>query len=160
MIQEPAGQPGYVMYAPQPVRRPGFPVWALVVVVGVIFVTLVAGAGAAVWLLTGGAGGGSALSAGTTALQKARDTCGGAGIVVADEGRTLTIDTQGEDEYTGASFTQAECVFTAIEMPTSVHAKVGNTRAMDGMVSADWDGYSASWNYHPDTGMNMVITGD
>jgi len=31
------------------------------------------------------------------------------------------------------------------------------TRALDGTQSDTWDGLQASWSYHPDSGINLLI---
>jgi hypothetical protein len=33
-----------------------------------------------------------------------------------------------------------------------------NTRALDGMQTASWGNYEASWTYHPDEGLDVVVT--
>jgi hypothetical protein len=123
-----------------------------------VLVLAIAGAGVA-FVLTS-SGGTGALPIGPTPLEKARDKCAksGSGVKVEDNGRTLTIDTQGEDDFSGATYAEYSCVIDALDVPGSVRAKIGATRALDGMVTAEWNGFSASWNYHPDAGINMVIS--
>lgn len=43
-------------------------------------------------------------------------------------------------------------------MPESVKAHMFATRALDGRQTDTWPGFSASWSYHPDDGMDLVIT--
>ena len=140
-----------------PFRR-GMPVWGWVVLTVAIVAMVVIGAGVAFAVLS--PGGTNALSFGPTPLEKAHDSCAknSDGVAVEDKGRTLTIDTEGQDEYSGASYSEFTCILDALQVPGSVRAKIGHTRAIDGMVSADWDGYSASWNYHPNEGVNIVIS--
>jgi hypothetical protein len=45
-------------------------------------------------------------------------------------------------------------------MPVSVSEQVWATRALDGRVQETWPGYTASWTYHPDSGLQMVIKAD
>jgi hypothetical protein len=52
----------------------------------------------------------------------------------------------------------AMCVLDEIDAPKSVLARLGNTRALDGMRDARWGAYAASWTYHPDDGLNLIIT--
>lgn len=40
---------------------------------------------------------------------------------------------------------------------TAVMQRIGNTRALDGTLTADGDGVSATWTYHPDDGLSLVI---
>lgn len=95
-----------------------------------------------------------------TELQVARDDCGASptDITVGDGGSTLLIDHQGEDETVGASFEDLVCVLAELGVSDSAIAQMGSTSAMDGRQSVSWDGYEASFTYHPDTGMDMIVT--
>jgi hypothetical protein len=31
------------------------------------------------------------------------------------------------------------------------------TRALDGRQQDTWGGYTASWSYHPDSGMELIV---
>jgi hypothetical protein len=33
-----------------------------------------------------------------------------------------------------------------------------STRALDGMQSATWSSYEVTWTYHPDDGLDLIIT--
>jgi hypothetical protein len=35
--------------------------------------------------------------------------------------------------------------------------EIDNTRALDGMQRDSWRKFKASWTYHPDDGLNIVI---
>ncbi len=66
----------------------------------------------------------------------------------------------GEDVNAEAVVTEyLRCVVGDADLgvPTRVVDQIASTRALDGMQSAEWDGYSAQWNYHPDNGMNLTI---
>lgn len=39
----------------------------------------------------------------------------------------------------------------------SIESKIGNTRALDGTLTASGEHASASWTYHPDDGLSIVI---
>lgn len=95
-----------------------------------------------------------------TVLETARATCapGSAHITVGDGGNTLLIDHQGEDETSGASIDDVVCVLFELGVPDSVVAQMEATRALDGRQSASWDGYAVSWAYHPDSGLDMIVT--
>ncbi|HEU5474873.1 MAG TPA: hypothetical protein VFV67_29870 [Actinophytocola sp.] len=75
---------------------------------------------------------------------------------IGDGGRTITLQGKGETSP-GLPWSQIECILDATRMPDSIRGRFGNTRAMDGMQTADWDKFSASWNYHPRSGVNLVI---
>jgi hypothetical protein len=76
---------------------------------------------------------------------------------VKDDGKTLIIDGKGEEDATGAALTAIGCVIERVEMPDSVIAQMEQTRALDGMRSGSWEGYEATWNYHPDSGLNLIV---
>lgn len=81
----------------------------------------------------------------------------GDGTTIADNGETFIIDATGDEDYTGISYDSVTCIFSAVTMPTAVQAHVGDTRALDGRQEDSWDGFTASWSYHPDQGIDMII---
>ncbi|MCY1145400.1 hypothetical protein OWR29_45990 [Actinoplanes sp. Pm04-4] len=92
-------------------------------------------------------------------LQQAQDTCDStrSGTEIADGGYTLTVDSRGEDDYTGLGYYDLDCVWTALQMPEAVKAHIGQTRALDGRQEDSWGSFTASWTYHPDAGVSMVV---
>ncbi|HEV8557030.1 MAG TPA: hypothetical protein VGR06_11620 [Actinophytocola sp.] len=93
-------------------------------------------------------------------LESVRQACGlsSSHAVIGDAGRTLTLDGEGKENASGLSWTDIECALDHTKMPESVRGRLTMTRALDGMQSASWDGYTATWNYHPDSGVNLIIT--
>lgn len=89
---------------------------------------------------------------------------------IRDEGYTVTIDTEGEEEFSGDSYADVVCMVDRTDVPDRVIARIETTRALDGTQDAEWSGtygakkkpvrYAAFWNYHPDTGMNLTISAD
>lgn len=77
-------------------------------------------------------------------------------IDVGDEGRSISMKSEGE-ESDGADLADMACVFSEIDTPDSVISRIDSTRALDGRQTADWGEYSASWGYHPDDGLDIVI---
>jgi hypothetical protein len=46
----------------------------------------------------------------------------------------------------------------ALGFSQSIEAKIGNTRAIDGMQTAQSpDGFTATWTFHPDDGLNVIV---
>lgn len=80
------------------------------------------------------------------------------GIVVADEGRSLTFDMKGNDDYSGERITDLTCVFAALDMPSAVVSHMDQTTSMDGRQSESWGDLTVSWSYHPDRGLDGVLT--
>lgn len=78
---------------------------------------------------------------------------------LADGDHTLVIDTAGEDYDSGTDdIADLACILGELGTPTSVTAKMDATRALDGMQSAQWHDFEASWTYHPANGLDLVIT--
>lgn len=78
-------------------------------------------------------------------------------ITVVDEGTALIITTEGTESY-GASINDMACVLTELDMPLNIINRLDTTRALDGTQTGSWAEYDASWNYHPDSGLNLTIT--
>jgi hypothetical protein len=92
-------------------------------------------------------------------LQKAASTCDdGTGTKLADGGRTLTVDGKGsEDILNGLGAGGLDCVLSTLQMPEAVRQQLMQTRALDGRQQATWDAFTASWSYHPDDGINLIV---
>jgi hypothetical protein len=71
-------------------------------------------------------------------------------LSLEDDGATIVIDTG--SEY-GDPFGM-DCVLTELGTPQSIQAEMGRTTALMG----EHEGLTFSWSYHPDNGVNMVIT--
>ncbi|MEH0934255.1 hypothetical protein [Micromonospora psammae] len=94
-----------------------------------------------------------------TSFAIAKERCGSAatiGAQLGDADKTLTLRGEG-NESGGLSYPTLECYWSALDMPDSVKAEVGATRALDGRQSGDWADIQASWSYHPDSGLQMVL---
>jgi hypothetical protein len=77
---------------------------------------------------------------------------------LADRGRTISFDTAGEeDSGVGDDIEDIACVLLALRAPSFVVTEIDNTRALDGMQRDHWRKFKASWTYHPDDGLNIVI---
>ena len=83
-------------------------------------------------------------------------------VELQDEGHTLTIDGEGGYRATlGASgLASQDIAFQILDelgAPDAVWAKMERTRALDGMEEATWDQFTATWTYHPDNGLDIII---
>lgn len=100
----------------------------------------------------------AASSAADARLSNAYEACTGQDaedtVELADNGNSIIIDTR--SEYT--SVAGMACVLNELETPESVLSSIGHTTAMMGSQSAENDGLNYSWSYHPDNGVNLVIT--
>src|SRR4051794_32768769 len=90
----------------------------------------------------------------TAAYQHCRSKDDDSTVSLGDGGDSILIDT--ESEY--GSVAGLECILDTLKTPQSVTAEIGRTTAMMGVQDADTGGLHYSWSYHPDNGVNMVIT--
>ncbi|MGH9151363.1 MAG: hypothetical protein ACRD03_02930 [Acidimicrobiales bacterium] len=103
-------------------------------------------------------------SGGGTVIEEAATSCevdDEPSFAILDDGRTLTMDGENAGTMSDASYEDFvedfACVLAALDMPASVGARMSNTRALDGMQDATWGDISASWTYHPDDGLNLIL---
>lgn len=92
-----------------------------------------------------------------TRLKDAEITCADTGLKISDDGQSLTLDVQGEDEFTGALLDTFYCLSTELEMPEYVTSHVGQTTSLDGRQTEVWDEIEFAWSYHPDRGLDGVF---
>lgn len=92
-------------------------------------------------------------------FEDAARRCGLSGIVeIADAGKTMIVDGEGEDFGSGdVSLTDLDCIIEAVGTPASVKELMYSTRSLDGRQSGEWDDISASWGYHPDDGLDIIF---
>lgn len=81
------------------------------------------------------------------------------GVVrVEDGGKTLIVNTKPQDDDPlGMTALALDCVYEQLDIPKSISERIGVTRALDGRQDGDWNGFTASWGYHPDNGLNLII---
>lgn len=141
-------------YAPTTVHRRR---WVPVAVLGALAVA--AGITVAVVLATSSEGKTtpSGFLTGIDPLVAASTAC--AAGTLGDDNHTLIVDMEGEDLGSGtATIDDVLCVLGELEAPQSVLAQMESTRALDGMQSATWSTYKATWTYHPDDGLDLILT--
>ena len=118
---------------------------------------LIVGVGGTLTAASSGGGTGSLLA--STAIAAATETCDDVDngwITVGDEGQSISMQSEGE-ESPGAEYIDVLCVLDQLEVPDSVNTRIGSTRALDGRQTATWDDFDASWGYHPDSGLDIVV---
>lgn len=121
----------------------------------IVVVIVIAAAAGGSWFLV------DALSPSPIAL--AMEQCGlGAepGAQVGDGGSSVTLDTRGEDELFGLSWTQFDCMVSALEVPDAIQSRIMATRALDGVQTGTYDDMALSWSYHPDSGATLIAYED
>jgi|SRR5699024_1019954 len=80
------------------------------------------------------------------------------GVNVQDDGVTLVFDHEGEDDFAGGDLEDIMCVFTELDMPSRIRTHMSQTTSMDGRQTASWDNLEVQWSYHPDRGLDGMVT--
>ncbi|MCW4457667.1 hypothetical protein [Microbacterium sp. MPKO10] len=75
---------------------------------------------------------------------------------IGDDGASLELQTFG-DEASGIGPEEFMCVTDELDISDAVLSRIETTRALDGRQEASWGDFTASWTYHPDNGLNMLI---
>lgn len=123
-----------------------------------LVVLLLGAAGSAVYLATrtGAVDALNPLAPKSTKLATASAACGAGEL--ADDDKTLVLDMAGKDPGTGSlTVDNVMCVLKLLEMPSYVQAEMQTTRALDGRQSQSWGIFEASWKYHPDDGLDVIV---
>ena len=76
---------------------------------------------------------------------------------IGDDGHTLLLDGAGTDSD-GISVNQLGMTLGALDISDAVITRMEHTRALDGMQTGEWGDYAASWTYHPENGLDVIIT--
>lgn len=84
------------------------------------------------------------------------------GTTLADGGKTLIIDGKSESEALngqgrGVDTATEACILKYLGATAAVISHMESTRALDGRQTDSWDGFTASWTYHPDNGLDITI---
>lgn len=77
------------------------------------------------------------------------------GVTLSSNGKTLTIDTKGAKDDSGASEQNAGCVFQALSIPKDVKTKVATTKMDSPQQSANWDDKTITWEFSTDHGIQL-----
>lgn len=74
-----------------------------------------------------------------------------------DAGRTLILDGEGDDSP-GLKIEDLACALKYMQVPSFVVTTMEKTRALDGIQREEYGNFKISWSYHPDNGLDVVIT--
>ena len=80
-----------------------------------------------------------------------------AAVLSSDE-KSVSFDTKGNDDSTGDLIMTAYCALIGLQAPDYIFDLIGATRALDGRQTESWDSFKSSWSYHPDSGLQLVIS--
>ena len=94
-----------------------------------------------------------------TLLEAAKEECAAdtADVRIGDDGASMTISGVAAEEAEGASIIELLCIFDHVQVPDAVISHMDSTRALDGRQEAAWGDFTASWTYHPNSGLNVII---
>ncbi|MGW9348648.1 hypothetical protein [Nocardiopsis flavescens] len=76
---------------------------------------------------------------------------------VGDEGRSVFLQHRGATDTAGLGDDELDCVLRELGAPDSLFVEMGQTRALDGRRSLEWDGIEATWSFHPDDGIDTQL---
>ena len=76
---------------------------------------------------------------------------------VASDGSSLEMNTFGKKQ-SGMSVVTLGCVLQELDAPESLMQRMNTTRAIDGTREETWGSYRATWTYHPNQGLHVVIS--
>lgn len=80
-------------------------------------------------------------------------------IEVADSGTSIIMDGPADNSNQLTEFlTDLYCVLAELEVPDFVIHNLENTTSLMGLQQAEWSGIHAQWSYHPDNGLDLVLT--
>jgi len=151
----PSGLPTYIR------KRPAAPRRGRTWIVLAVTVGLAAAAGVLAFVFTTTGTSKQAVHLGSpvpsvTGLRKAEQQCSAGEL--SDGDRTLFLDMYGKKSRSGTlAPADIQCVLEALNTPTYVTREMEETRALDGRQTDTWGPYSASWSYHPDQGLDILI---
>lgn len=99
---------------------------------------------------------GGGLGSSKTAIEEAAEVCD------IDASTTLSVADQGEtligDGVKAGDYADLVCMFLEFDTPSSVTAQMDSTTAMMGSQEASGNGFTYRWSYHPDNGLDIVVT--
>jgi hypothetical protein len=72
-----------------------------------------------------------------------------------DAGHSVHLGTKGSDKVT---IEEMACVLNGLDIPDAVVSQIDKTTAMQGVQTATWGEFSAKWTYHPDNGLDIIVT--
>lgn len=80
------------------------------------------------------------------------------GSRLADDGQALILDMKGEEDVLGMDVYEIVEYLHFLDTPQAVVNQMDRTRALDGFQTASWDGLVAQWSFHPNTGLDIILS--
>ncbi|WP_432899596.1 hypothetical protein ACQP1S_24395 [Micromonospora matsumotoense] len=131
-------------------------VWKPLLVVGGGILLFAAGLGVGALVFNSSDAAGA--EQGKSKLVLATDKCSVASVDarIGDGGNSLTLNGGGKED-SGLAYTDIVCILNELGTPDHVLSEMDSTRALDGKQSAQWGEVRASWTYHPDQGLDLIL---
>lgn len=79
-------------------------------------------------------------------------------VVVGDGGHAVTLDGASDEGGDGVSVFEEACVLGELKASTAALTQMSSTTSLQGRQSASWSDVNASWTYHPDNGLDLILT--
>lgn len=76
-------------------------------------------------------------------------------LELASDKASVDVDSKNGKDSKGVE--AVGCMLGVLDAPDSVASKMEGTRALDGVVEAEWDHYKATWRFHPDDGLDVLF---
>lgn len=73
------------------------------------------------------------------------------------EGDQLRINNKGDQDNSGIPLDDVWCLLAELEVPEDIVDSMVQTSANDGDQTAEFGGYTVTWRYHPNTGLDVFI---
>jgi len=81
-------------------------------------------------------------------------------VSISGDQTSVTFDTEGEEDISGDSLVEVYCSLAIVGAPDYVFDLIATTRALDGRQTESWGEFRASWSYHPNSGLQLVIVAE
>ncbi|MCR4754718.1 MAG: zinc-ribbon domain-containing protein [Lachnospiraceae bacterium] len=88
-------------------------------------------------------------------LSEAYSKCYSSGTYLSSDGLSLFVD--GEDENDTTSLADVYTVISELNLPDSLINEMGQTNALMGRQTENFDNYEVSWSYHPENGLDVCF---
>ncbi|MGO1592143.1 MAG: hypothetical protein ACTHW1_09730 [Ancrocorticia sp.] len=80
------------------------------------------------------------------------------GITFDDDDGSISFDSKGEEDASGADVVDVACLLAVLETPDRIVSHIDQTTSLDGRQTETWDSFEIQWSYHPNRGMDGVIS--
>ena len=77
---------------------------------------------------------------------------------VAEDGRSVSLDTTGDTTVEGLDAADLVCVLVEVDASDEALEAMSSTAPDDGPQSAEWSGIAATWQHRPDAGLDVTLT--